>query len=158
MRRLFVLLLISLSFPAVAQQPQFSPNAPPDQPSQVAAEEMKKFEAAIAPYIAQAKRTYPAAKAKFTAGLPVGQSFFVTTRLYDSSGAFEQVFIAVRDIADGRVSGRIWNDIERVQGFRHGDDYAFPESDVMDWLITHADGSEEGNFVGKFLDTYAGGG
>ena len=28
------------------------------------------------------------------------------------------------------------------------------ESDVLDWTISKPDGTEEGNFVGKFLDTY----
>jgi hypothetical protein len=28
------------------------------------------------------------------------------------------------------------------------------EAELLDWLITKPDGSEEGNVVGKFLDTY----
>ena len=39
-------------------------------------------------------------------------------------------------------------------GSSFGDSYQFSESDLLDWLITHPDGSEEGNFVGKFLDSY----
>lgn len=31
----------------------------------------------------------------------------------------------------------------------------FPETDMLDWPITRPDGTEEGNFVGKFLDTYS---
>jgi hypothetical protein len=27
-------------------------------------------------------------------------------------------------------------------------------ADVLDWLITRSDRSEQGNFVGKFLDAY----
>ena len=29
----------------------------------------------------------------------------------------------------------------------------FNEKDILDWLIAKPDGSEEGNFIGKFLDT-----
>lgn len=29
----------------------------------------------------------------------------------------------------------------------------FKEKDIIDWLISKPDRSEEGNFVGKFLDT-----
>ena len=35
-----------------------------------------------------------------------------------------------------------------------GDPYTFPEGELVDWLITHPDGSEEGNVVGKFLDEW----
>jgi hypothetical protein len=115
-------------------------------------------DAAIAPYVADAKSTYPAAKAKFLAGLPQGQYFFVTTRLHDQSGTFEQVFIAVKSIQDGVISGRIASDINLVSGYKNGDPYVFPEAELLDWLITHPDGSEEGNVVGKFLDGYHGGG
>jgi len=119
---------------------------------------MAAFEAAIAPHVAQAKQTFPSAKNKFQTGLPIGHSFFVTTRLYDGSGTFEQVFIAVRNIEGGVISGRIWSDIRRVRGYKHGDNYSFSEVDILDWLITRPDGSEEGNFVGNFLDTYNDGG
>jgi hypothetical protein len=114
------------------------------------------IEEAIQPYLAQAKATYPEARAKFLAGLPDGQSFFVTTRIRDAAGVYEQVFIAVGAIDEGRVTGRIWNEVRRVQGFKLGDPYSLPESEVLDWLITHPDGSEEGNFIGKFLDRYRG--
>jgi hypothetical protein len=41
-----------------------------------------------------------------------------------------------------------------VHGYSLGDRYAFPESELRDWLITRPDGTEEGNFVGRFLDSY----
>lgn len=147
-------ILILLSWSAAAQDPQLAPNAPQDKPITAHSSELAAFEAAIAPHIAEAKRTYPEAKKTFLAGLPEGQSFFVTTRLHDGSGAFEQVFIAVRSIDGGVVHGKIWSEINTVRGYRFGDEYRFAESELLDWLITHPDGSEEGNFVGKFLDTY----
>jgi hypothetical protein len=153
MRLSLVLLLALCSSAAFAQDPQLSPDAPKDVPSTVARGALPALEDAIAPYIAEAKRTYPAAKEKFLAGLPDGQSFFITTRLYESSGAFEQVFIAVRSIEGGVISGRVWSDINRVQGYKHGDAYTFTEADILDWLITHPDGTEDGNFVGKYLDS-----
>ncbi len=157
--RLPLALLLALCFSAAfAQDPQLAPNAPKDAPATVAPGALPSLEEAIAPYVAEAKRTYPAAKERFLAGLPAGQAFFVTTRLYDSSGAFEQVFIAIRSIDSGIISGRLWSDINRVQGYKHGDAHTFKETDILDWLITHPDGSEEGNYVGKYLDTlYKGG-
>jgi hypothetical protein len=154
-----ILLLLALAFVAqvaLAQDPQVAANAPKDKPWTLAPGTSARFEADIAPKIAEARKTYPAAKAKYLAGLPTGQSFFVTTRLHDGSPAYEQAFIAVTSIKDGIVTGRIWSEINHVRSYRLGDWYSFPESDVIDWLITHPDGSEEGNVVGKFLDTYDG--
>jgi hypothetical protein len=44
--------------------------------------------------------------------------------------------------------------VDIVHGYRLGDRYTFPESELRDWLIAKPDGSEEGNYVGKFLDGY----
>jgi len=138
---------------SLAADPVLSPNAPKDNP--VRAESAARMEKAIAPYVAQAKASYQQAKQRFLVGLPKGHSFFLTTRLTDKSGNVEQVFIAVQSISNGLVTGKVWSDIERVEGYRHGDAYSFPESAMIDWLITKPDGAEEGNFVGKFLDTYS---
>jgi hypothetical protein len=150
---LFALLTL-LAAMALAADPVLAPNAPKDKPSPIPSPD--RFERAIAPYVTQARTTYPQAKQRFLAGLPAGQSFFLTARLSDRKGNVEQVFIAVRTIRDGIVSGRIWNDVMHVEGFRRGDSFTFPEREMVDWLITKPDGSEEGNAVGKFLDTYDG--
>lgn len=154
MKRLLYIPLAFLALPAFAGEAQLSQNAPQDKPGSIAPGHVDAFETAIAPYVAQARSNFPAAKAKYLAGLPEGQIFFVTTRFYDNTGAFEQVFIAVSAIEDGVIRGRIASEIGRVSGYSNGDPYTFPESDLLDWLIAHPDGSEEGNFVGKFLDGY----
>jgi hypothetical protein len=41
-----------------------------------------------------------------------------------------------------------------VRGYRLRDQHAVAEAELLDWLITKPDGSEEGNVVGKFVDTY----
>ena len=75
------------------------------------------------------------------------------TNLHDQRTT-EQVFVAVDSIRDGRITGRIATDDLTVVGYKKGDTYSFPESDLIDWLITHPDGTEEGNVVGKFLDEW----
>jgi uncharacterized protein YegJ (DUF2314 family) len=144
---------------AAAAQAQDSPkltplakNAPADRPEKLADE--KKFDAAIKPSVEQALKTYPAAKERYLAGLPTRNVFFITTRLHDSNGRWEQVFIEVKAISEGKVKGLIANDINTVSGYRLGDSYTFPESELLDWTISKPDGTEEGNFVGKFLDTH----
>jgi hypothetical protein len=106
------------------------------------------------PYIAKARATYPAAKARFQQGLPPRHTFFVTTRLRDERGAVEQVFVAVDSIVQDLVSGRIWSEIGGVRGFVRGQPYSFPESDLIDWMVARPDGTEDGNVVGVFLESY----
>jgi hypothetical protein len=142
-------------FPAIPAQAQLTPNVPADQPARaITTDQAPRFDAAIAPYTEQARKTYPYAKARYLAGLPSGQTFFVTTRLTDRQGHFEGVFIRVTKIADGKITGRIASEKLAVMGYQAGDDYTFPEVELVDWTISKPDGSEEGNVVGKFLDTY----
>lgn len=112
------------------------------------------MEAAVAPYVAQARSTYPAAKARYLAELPPRESFFVTVKLQDSLGHSEMAFLAVDSLARDSIYGRIWNQIYVVRGYHLRDRHAVREAEILDWLITKPDGSEEGNVVGKFLDTY----
>ncbi len=104
--------------------------------------------------VARGEAAWPKARQRYLAGLPPRHSFFVTALLVDESDRREQVFIAVESIHDGRITGKIWNDVDIVRGYRLGDRYSFPESELRDWLITKPDGTEEGNFVGKFLESY----
>ena len=155
---LSIVITLGASGVAISQQPKpeiyIAPNAPKDKPVNAGASQAEQIEAAIKPYIEKAKSTYPQAKARFLNGLPPRQTLFITTRLYDSSKGIEQVFIAVKEIKDGRISGVIASEIHLVSGYREGDAYSFPESALIDWTISKPDGTEEGNFVGKFLDTY----
>jgi hypothetical protein len=116
--------------------------------------EAEEYRAAIAPYVEKGRKSYPDAKKRYLAGLPAGQHFFAVANLRDNSGVVEQVFIAVAEIKDNRITGRIASDIRAVKGFKNGDPYSFPESELVDWMIAHPDGSEEGNVVGNFLDEW----
>jgi hypothetical protein len=153
-----VALALLCSAGAFARQPaqdvQLPPNAPKDKPGSVTADESRLFEYAIKPHVEQARKTYPEAKQRFLKGLPQGHVLFVTTRLYDARRRFEQVFVAVSEIREGKIRGMIASDVRLVPSYRQGDYYTFPESELYDWTISRPDGTEEGNFVGKFLDTY----
>jgi uncharacterized protein YegJ (DUF2314 family) len=148
-------LSLALVLPAAAQERpvNVAPNAPKDAPVGVTADSMQaRLFALIEPHSVRARAAYPEARARFLAGLPAGQSFFAVTRLRDAEGRLEQVFIAVDGIREGKITGRIWNQIRLVRGFRAGQSHTFPEAELVDWMITRPDGTEEGNFVGKFLD------
>ena len=155
-----VVLALACALSVQAQQPQtgkdvhVAPNAPKDQPVDVASEEAaKKFEESLKPHIQKAKETYPAARKRFLDGLPPKHSFFVTTKLRDAEGRFEQVFIAVEHIEKGVIKGLIWNEINLVSGYKFRDSYSFPESELLDWTISKPDGTEDGNYIGKFIDS-----
>ena len=139
---------------ATAQEPHLAPNAPKDQPQTLDSARWARLDSAIAPLVVQARRTYPTVKQRYLQGLPHGESLFLTTLLRDSAGNREQVFIAVDSIRGRQIYGRIWSDISTVRGFRLHQPYTLSEDALLDWLISKPDGSEEGNVVGKFLDTY----
>jgi len=155
MKRLFLtcLLLIACAVLGQSQQPKPSPTPPPDRPSEVTADEIKQFEESLKPYIEKARQTYPDAKKRYLAGLPKGQWFSLTTKIYDEQGRFESVFIAVREIKDGVVKGVIASEMNLVTKYKLGEAYSFAEKDLLDWTISHPDGTEEGNFVGKYIES-----
>jgi hypothetical protein len=135
--------------------PNVHPKAPPDRPIQARGQAaVDEYRAAIAPYVEKARKSYPEAKKRYLEGLPPGCTFYAVTRIQDKSGPSEQVFVAVATIRDGRISGRIASEIMGVPGFQKGDPYSFSEDELLDWLISHPDGSEEGNVVGKFVDEW----
>ena len=80
-RDLTLLFVLVLGVPAIAhsQEPDkltpLAPNAPQDQPGKANVEE-GKFDEVIKPYVEQARKTYPEAKARFLAGLPAKHVFF----------------------------------------------------------------------------------
>jgi hypothetical protein len=52
------------------------------------------------------------------------------------------------------IDGVIASDIELVKKHFKGEKYTCKEEDVYDWTISKLDGTEEGNFIGQFLDSY----
>ena len=143
---------ISPAPPPVAEQPRAGSNAPKDEPVQTnTSSERAEIERAIAPYIAQAHKSYPGVKKRYLAGLPPGHRLSLVTKLH-SPGRVEAVFVTVTGIKGDQVTGRINSDVRGVVGYKAGDSYTLSERDIIDWVIERPDGSEEGNLVGKFLD------
>ena len=128
---------------------------PPDKPvGMKTGNQLAKYDEAIAPYVAKARATYPAAKRRFLAGLPPGHRFSVRIRLLDRHGKVEDAFIGVETIKGGTITGIIDSRLDLVTDYKTGQRMSFPESKIDNWLILRPDGTEEGNAVGKFLDTY----
>ncbi|MBI4638591.1 MAG: hypothetical protein HY727_19815 [Candidatus Rokubacteria bacterium] len=147
------MLLILMVFIGVAVS--YGQERPKDQPVEAqGSAEVREYRAAIAPYVEEARRSYPNARKRYLSGLPPGHTFFVVTKLRDRKGTEEQVFVVVTSIRHGRISGQIASEILGVSGYRKGDTHSFSEGELMDWVITRPDGTEEGNVVGKFLDEW----
>lgn len=153
MRFLLLVLLIQASTLWAQELPRLSPNAPQDKPFRLNPSDISAKDKEFEPFILLALKTYPDAKKRYLIGLPRGEHFYVVTRLSEGTGTFEQTFIAVTEIQDGFISGKIANNLVTLKNLKVGDPVKFPESKVMDWLISKPDGSEEGNFVGKFVDS-----
>ena len=134
-----------------------SSNAPTDQPISLATTDagasLKAFDKLIAPAVKQAHKTLPQAKKRFLAGLPPDESFFLTTRIYDTDGKYEQVFVRVAKWGKDKIEGTIASDLNLVEEYKTNQSIEFPEKAILDWTIAKADGREKGNYVGKFIDT-----
>lgn len=127
---------------------------PPDKPIPLGSKaQLDAYDKAIAPYVAKARATYPLAKKRFLSGLPSGHKFVVRTRLTDSHGKVEDCLVQVESIKDGNITGTI-NRVDILDNYKAGQRVAFSESRIDNWLILRPDGTEEGNYVGKFLDHY----
>jgi hypothetical protein len=115
---------------------------------------LQEVDNAIAPYVEKARSTYPDAKRRFLSGLPDGAAFFATIRLHDDAGRIEVAFVKVKSIEDGQVTGTITSEISTVKGYHLGQTHCFLETEVVDWTIANADGTQEGNIVGRFLTVW----
>lgn len=128
----------------------------PDRPISFGADNVHTLESLLAPLIKRAQESYPAAKKRFTAGLPKGHQFHVVVRLVEGK-RFEQVFVRVESVTQRGVKGRIASDPGGMVKFRAGDPYEVADADILDWVIARADGTEEGNLCGKAIDAYQAG-
>jgi hypothetical protein len=162
MRHATLLVILALAgglpAPAHAQSSagKAAPNAPSDPGIPVVAQcQWMAMLKAMEPYVARARETYPEARRRFVARTQPARPMFVTARLDDASGHHEQVFVAVDSIVGPRIFGWLVSEINVVHGYRYRQRFNLDESELVDWMFANPDGSEEGNIVGKFLDTYA---
>ncbi|TGE27552.1 DUF2314 domain-containing protein [Hymenobacter metallicola] len=148
---LLLLLCAGLALPAGAQQ--LAADKPTAETGSVSPQQsMVLFDQLIAKPMKEALRTLPQARKRYQAGLKPGETFYLTTRVIDADGTFEQVFVQVLQWEDAYVQGTIANTLQTVRSYTTGQTLEFTTSAVYDWTIVRADGSEEGNYVGKFLD------
>jgi len=122
---------------------------PPDRPVHLSS---SKADEMLKPYVEKARSTLPQAKARFLQGLPAGCSLSVTTRIHDDSGRMEQVFVLVKGWRGDTVDGELQSEV-KVSDYKLGQPMFVSERDMLDWTIISPEGNEEGNLIGKFLDS-----
>ena len=147
------ILIACTSHRPVSSEVHLAANAPSDQPialSDITSAE--KLYAAMAPCSRKAMSAFGAVRERYRRGLPPKQSLFVVTRLEDTEHHRETVFVVADSMKKSRVFGRIWSPIQLVRGYRLGQPISLEERDLIDWMISRPDGSEEGNLLGKFVD------
>ena len=91
----------------VANHSQAEKNAPVDKPFHATKEQLVEYDKAIAPYVAKARATYPAAKKRFWAGLPPGYSFSVQCSAWGFEGAKRRLFLTVNKISGDKITGEL---------------------------------------------------
>lgn len=156
MKKLFCLLALAIATAAHGQSAGSISNAPEDRPrADDSNEASTAFERAAAPYIAQARETYPDVKRRFLSGQLSTSRLYVTVTLSEN-GRYEHSFIRVLyiDEKSGDISGKIANEIQLLHNYRNDQRIIVHEADIRDWTIVNPDGSQEGNVVGKFTDRY----
>ena len=124
---LFLLSSVTSLAPVAAQN-----KSPQDKPFASNAEQIKKFEDAIAPYVKRARETLPEAKKKYLAGLPKNQMFFVTMKLYDASKKYDQVFIRVISWKGETLQGILASDLALIHNHSKGEKLTCNESEILD--------------------------
>jgi uncharacterized protein YegJ (DUF2314 family) len=115
--------------------------------------ETSRLDKAMQPYVVKARAGLPGIKKRFDAGLK-DEVLMLTLRVYDPNGKYEQVFATVKKWDDKGITGIIASDVMGIKSHKMGDEINFPEKDVLDWTIEKSDGTEEGNVVGNFLNTF----
>ena len=103
--------------------------------------------------IEDARKTLPEAKRRFLTGLPLGYSFYVTIALTSNAGDKENAYVKVEQWEGEEIVGVFATGMLRVRGYQMGQRVKIPEHEVIDWTITAPDGAEEGNFIGKYIDS-----
>ncbi|MBD2723195.1 hypothetical protein [Hymenobacter armeniacus] len=111
---------------------------------------LTRDETALADPVREALRTLPQAKKKFLAGLPTGDQFLLSVRVVATDTSFRQ--------ASARVLGWHGNTVQALllpdaASPAEPVPVSFPETAVVDWTLLRASGREEGNYVGRYIDT-----
>ncbi|RSK46448.1 hypothetical protein [Hymenobacter perfusus] len=95
----------------------------------------------------EAQRTLGTARQRFQQGLPPDTRLYLTARVLNEAATPELVIVALETWQGRQLRGHILR-----AGAAQLVPVEFSEAAVQDWLLLHADGREEGNYLGKYWD------
>lgn len=118
---------------------------------------LAREETALADPVREALRTLPQAKKKFLAGLSTGDQFLLSVRVIATDTSFQQRVARVLGWHGSTVQALLLpaatEAADPTQPPAEPLPVSFPETAVMDWTLLRANGREEGNYVGRYIDT-----
>ncbi len=112
-------------------------------------------DADLASPLREAYRSLPQVRKRYPDELPEGSVLYVTVRIPLNDTAFRMVQARVFGWREGRVQALVPTAATPRAPEDELTPLSFPETAVLDWTIRHTDGREEGNFVGRYLETAA---
>lgn len=99
----------------------------------------------------EARRTLPQARQRFARGLPAGAQLYLTARVLNEAAVPAPVVVRVTSWESGQVAGQVVR--PEADGRSAAAAFAeFDEAAILDWAILRANGAEDGNYLGKFLE------
>lgn len=143
---LSLLLAAFLAVPALGQQP-----VPASIGALVVQLEQRVGEALPEAPLREAQRTLARTRHRFARGLPADTHLYLTARLLNEAAVPEPVVVRVASWEAGRVAGHIVR-LDATSKPVATAPAEFEETAALDWSLLRPDGSEEGNYLGKFLD------
>ncbi|TGD81768.1 hypothetical protein [Hymenobacter wooponensis] len=99
----------------------------------------------------EAKRTLPQLRQRYQRGLQAGTTCYLTANVLNESATPEPLVVEVAAWQAGQVTGRIVRLSPEGRTIA-GALVTFEETVILDWLLLRPNGTEEGNYVGKYLD------
>jgi len=76
---------------------------------------------------------------------------YVVVLIRDQSWKWEQVYLRVLLWEEDQIGAQLVNEMTVVKGYPQGSEFVISTDRVVDWLIIHKDGEEEGNFILNFF-------
>jgi uncharacterized protein YegJ (DUF2314 family) len=100
----------------------------------------------------KAKADLPALRARFAKGLAERDHLLMKAPFKTDDGDHEFMWIEVRTWQGGRVQGVLTDEPFQVSTLHAGASVEVEEKDVFDYILFHADGTEEGNYTTPILE------
>jgi hypothetical protein len=101
--------------------------------------------------VTEAQKKLPYVKEYFLNHGQEESEVYVVVIIRDEFWRWEQVYIRVLLWEDDVIGGQLINKMTVVSGYPKGAEFVIDQERVVDWLIIHEDGKQEGNYIVNYL-------